>query len=41
MRNTGGFQFAGNTLLYYAGNDSIVTVPDGVIKIADADAFCV
>lgn len=35
LRNTNGFQFAGTTLLYYAGNDSVIAVPEGVAKIAD------
>lgn len=35
LRNTNGFQYAGKTLLFYSGNDSIISVPEGVAKIAD------
>ena len=38
LRNTNGFQFAGSTLLYYTGDASVVSIPDGVIKIAE-EAF--
>lgn len=35
LRNTDGFQFAGSTLLYYTGDASVVSIPDGVVKIAE------
>lgn len=38
LRNTNGFQFAGSTLLYYTGDASAVSIPDGVVKIAE-EAF--